>query len=93
MAIQLLVENGIKHGISELPKGGEIRIISKLINNQLVVEVRNTGKIQNKNKGTGIGINNIVERLKLVFGKNTEFSLKNIENNMVSAKFIVPLNV
>ncbi len=92
MAIQLLVENAIKHGISELPKGGEIRISTRLMNDQLIVEVKNTGKIQNKNKGTGIGINNIVDRLKLVFGVNTEFSLKNTEDNMVSAKFIVPIN-
>lgn len=92
MAIQLLVENAIKHGISELPKGGEIRIITRLTNDQLVVEVKNTGRIQSKNKGTGIGLNNIAERLKLVFGVNTEFSLNNTEDNMVSAKFVVPIN-
>ncbi len=91
MAIQLLVENAIKHGISELPKGGEIRISSLLIDNHLVVEVKNTGRIANKNSGTGIGLNNIAERLRLVFGTNTEFTLKNVENNMVSAKFTVPL--
>lgn len=92
MAIQLLVENAIKHGISEIPKGGEIIISTKLSNDHLMVEVRNTGRIQSKNKGTGIGLNNIAERLKLVFEVNTEFSLKNTEDNMVSAKFIVPIN-
>lgn len=92
MAIQLLVENAIKHGISELPKGGEIRISSKLRRSKLVVEVKNTGRIQYKNKGTGIGLNNIAERLRLVFGTNTEFSLRNTEDNMVSAKFVVPVN-
>jgi len=92
MAIQLLVENAIKHGISELPKGGEIRISSRLIDDHLVVEVKNTGRIESKSKGTGIGVNNIVERLKLVFGTNTKFSLQNIEDNMVSAKFSVPIN-
>jgi len=92
MAIQLLVENAIKHGISELQKGGEIRISTCLKRDKLVVEVKNTGKIQNKNTGTGIGLNNISERLKLVFGTNTEFSLKNTEDNMVSAKFTVPIN-
>ena len=93
MSIQLLVENAIKHGISELPKGGEIKISSALLKDQLVVEVKNTGRIQNKKKEMGIGLNNIVERLKLLFGVDTEFDLKNIEDNMVSAKFIVPINI
>ena len=93
MAIQLLVENAIKHGISELPKGGEIRISTKVRKSQLIVEVKNTGRIQYKNKGTGIGLTNIAERLKLVFGTDTEFNLRNTEDNMVSAKFVVPLNV
>jgi len=92
MAIQLLVENAIKHGISELPKGGEIRIRTSLSGDQLVVEVQNTGRIQSKNSGTGIGLNNIAERLRLVFGRETKFSLSNTGHNMVSAKFVLPLN-
>jgi len=92
MAIQILVENAIKHGISELPAGGEIRISSQCLNDTLIVEVRNTGSLQSGIKGTGIGVKNVSERLGLLFGKLTSFTLENTNDNMVSAKFIIPIN-
>ena len=91
MAIQILVENAIKHGISVLPKGGQIRINTSLLEDNLVVEVRNSGQLHNNTKGTGIGIKNVSERLGLLFGKLSSFSLENTNDNMVCAKLIVPL--
>lgn len=92
MAIQILVENAIKHGISNLPKGGMIRINTTLVDNSLVVEVVNSGQLQTRTSGTGIGIKNVSERLSLLFGQLSSFSLENVNDNTVSAKFIVPLN-
>lgn len=92
MAVQILVENAIKHGISELPKGGEIRISTQCKENTLIVEVRNTGRLHNAVKGTGIGVKNVSERLGLLFGKLSTFTLENTSDNMVSAKFIIPIS-
>ncbi|MEO1053758.1 MAG: histidine kinase [Bacteroidota bacterium] len=92
MAIQLLVENAIKHGISDLPDGGEIRISSHLNDNTLIVEVQNTGQLKEKVTGTGIGLKNASDRLKLIFGKLSDLKISNQGNNMVSAKFTIPLN-
>ncbi len=93
MSVQLLVENAIKHGISELAEGGEIRITCELNKEELDVRVTNTGKLNNvtKNESTGIGIKNARERLQFLYGKNATFSLKNLENNMVEARFIIPI--
>ena len=91
MAIQILVENAIKHGISQLSKGGLIHIITALEKDQLVVEVLNTGQIKSRSDSTGIGVKNVAERLDLLFGKMASFSLNNNNNNMVSAKFAIPL--
>jgi len=91
MAIQILVENAIKHGISELTKGGQVRIRTSLAGNSLVVEVTNSGQLHSKTRGTGIGIKNVSERLVLLFGQLSSFTLENTNDNMVSAKFIVPL--
>ncbi|MTI39227.1 sensor histidine kinase [Fulvivirga lutimaris] len=91
MAVQLLVENAIKHGISNLPKGGIINVKSYLDDDALVVEVINTGQINNISKGTGIGLKNASDRLKLIFGKLSDLEIKNLNEEMVQAKFKIPL--
>lgn len=91
MAIQLLVENAIKHGISLLPNGGEIEIMSRLEEDNLVVEVINTGQLQEKNTEiTGIGLQNAAERLKLLFGQLATLSVVNKDEHHVEASFTVP---
>lgn len=91
MAVQLLVENAIKHGISNLPEGGEISIKSKLENDTLVVEVLNTGQLNSQKKGTGIGLKNASDRLQLLFGKISNLEISNLNNSMVRASFKIPL--
>lgn len=90
MAIQLLVENAIKHGISLLPNGGEIRIATHLNDGNLIVEVINTGQLENVRSVTGIGLNNAAERLRLLFGQLAKLTVENIDDKTVSARFSVP---
>ena len=92
MAIQLLVENAIKHGISNLPEGGLINIKSSVVEDTLVVEVINTGQLGSSSEGTGIGLKNASERLKLLFGKLSDLKIRNLDDNYVSARFTIPLN-
>ncbi len=91
MAIQLLVENAIKHGIATLPRGGRVHIRSSLENNTLLVEVINTGQLKHGINGTGIGLKNASERLKLLFGKLSDLTIKNLDENNVLASFSIPL--
>ncbi len=91
MAIQLLVENAIKHGISNLPKGGRVHIRTSLENNNLLVEVINSGQLKDGVTGTGIGLKNASERLKLLFGKLSNLTIKNMDESHVLASFSIPL--
>lgn len=91
MAIQLLVENAIKHGISNLPRGGRVHIRTSLENDSLLVEVINTGQLKQGVSGTGIGLKNASERLKLLFGKLSDLSIQNLDENNVLASFSIPL--
>ncbi len=91
MAIQLLVENAIKHGISQLPQGGVINVRSYLNNNKLIVEVINTGQLKQGVQGTGIGLKNASDRLKLLFGKLSDLSIQNLNDEFVSASFSIPV--
>lgn len=92
MAIQLLVENAIKHGISNLPEGGHIHIRSSLVDDELMVEVINSGQLKEGINGTGIGLKNASDRLKLLFGKLSNLTIRNMDEHYVSAKFSIPLN-
>jgi len=90
MSVQLLVENAIKHGIAQQPDGGEVRVRAHRVEGRLAIEVVNTGQL--KVNGPGIGLTNAMERLKLLFGQQTEFSLQNQSAQTVAARFSIPLD-
>ncbi len=73
-SMQMLVENAIKHGISNLVNGGAIIIQTKKENENVVISVSNSGKIRGT-VDTGIGIENTKRRLALQFKNSAEFEL------------------
>ncbi len=90
MIIQLLVENGVKHGIANLKEGGKITLDIENIENELSIRVRNTGKLRIAQESTQLGLKNIRQRLGLLYGKKATFSLKE-ESNEVLADIKIPL--
>lgn len=85
MVIQLLVENAIKHGISNLKKGGVIMLNIKKEKEHLVIEVRNTGKLKIAEDSTQLGLKNIQQRLNLLYADRASFNLNEISNEVVAA--------
>lgn len=78
MILQLLIENAIKHGISQQMNGGELFINVSNKNNNIHIQVKNTGSLSKKNtleKSLGIGLNNIRERLKLLYNNNANLTI------------------
>ncbi|SED59295.1 Histidine kinase [Tenacibaculum sp. MAR_2010_89] len=90
MLIQMLVENAIKHGISNIKHGGKISVIAKVVNNLLLIKVINSGTLQSNKRGTQVGIQNIKKRLDLLYDKKATFSLHQEEKNVV-ATIQIPL--
>lgn len=81
--LQLLVENAIKHGISQRKKGGEVLILVYPEQEWTVIEVKNSGTMQEK-VDLGVGLTNIRKRLLLQYGrKNASFTLNQIEGEEV----------
>ena len=73
MLLQPLVENSIKHGLSPKVEGGMIRVRSRIENGRLHLLVEDDGVgIPEPKLATlfeqGIGISNVNERLKVLFG-------------------------
>ncbi len=95
MLLQLCVENAIKHGISQLPEGGTIKISASRIQNQLRLSISNpipqTAQVQGitENQNNGVGLRNIRDRLKLLYPKaaknqKADFDLDIDRNNQIA---------
>ena len=73
-SLQTLVENAIKHGISNLIEGGTITIQTSQNEHSLIITVLNSGEIKG-NVDLGIGIENTKRRLALQFKDSAELTL------------------
>ncbi len=91
MMLQTLVENAIKHGISKNISGGTIKVVSKFVNNHHEIIVRNTGRLHGFMNSEGFGISSTQSRLKLMFGGDAAFSIKDVNGSEVEAKIIMPV--
>ncbi|QWP76666.1 histidine kinase [Lysobacter sp. K5869] len=63
MALQLLVENAIKHGIARTPGGGELSLRVRGDGGRLRIEVANPGKIEAESVRRGVGLAYLRTRL------------------------------
>lgn len=91
LSIQSLVENAIKHGISQLPGGGFIHINVSRTDDHMLVSVENTGTLTN-DLHKGIGLSNLEDRLILQFNGKASFQLIQENDQSVIAIFKTPLS-
>lgn len=98
LMIQTLCENGIKHGISRLPTGGELHVKSVLCDGTLRLEIRNSGTLalagssaEAGSSTDGTGVRNTRQRLLLLYGEKASFDLKKISEGFVSAEVVIPV--
>ena len=93
MMLQTLVENAIKHGISKQMKGGVIKIVSDVKDNQHELLVQNTGHLNGYAKhGGGFGISSTKDRLNLLYGEKASFEIKQLDASLVEAKVLMPID-
>jgi len=92
LMIQTLVENGIKHGISKLTEGGLIHMKTEVDKNYLKIQIRNSGQYVNgaKSHGGGLGIENTIQRLKLIYGNEASFRILTEKNGFVLTEIVIP---
>ena len=92
LMIQTLVENGIKHGISKLQRGGEISVSTEVKDSILNIQIRNNGQLphQRLNGTKGFGVANTKQRLKLLYGNKATFKIENEDENTVLTEIRIP---
>ena len=86
----------MKHGISKLPDGGEIRIAAKNHGGQLQIEISDNGPGLSK-KGTlpsiGLGLRNTRERLESLYGQDQRLDLLSLPGGGTTVHVRIPFLV
>ena len=92
MMVQGLVENAIKHGLEPKPEGGTLTVKAEIVHGQLVVTVTDTGVGfgQADTAGTGTGLANIRERLRLLYGDGARLDVSSPEGGGTQARLTLP---
>ncbi|NMM47140.1 sensor histidine kinase [Marinigracilibium pacificum] len=93
MMVQTLVENGIKHGISNLINGGCISIKAFKKNTHLILEIINSGQLPKYpvTRAKGHGLANTRERLDLLYSGKATFKIANYGEDKVITSIKLPL--
>jgi two-component system LytT family sensor kinase len=95
MVLQPLVENSIKHGFSRKVGGGRILIRSRLDNGLAIIEVEDDGTGMSEERlstalGGGIGLSNVNERLRVIYGEGYGLKLTSRPGRGTSARIEIP---
>ncbi len=100
MLLQPLVENSIKHGLSPKIDGGSIHIRSRVKDSQLMIDVEddgvgmgagNLGEHPTGAGRTGIGMANVVERLKVLYGDSAAMIVESRQGRGTAIRLRLPI--
>ena len=75
------VENAFKHGLREETGEGFIHIVISLVEDELFVEIRNSKPLQANEAKPGIGLQNVLKRLEMLYPGKQQVDIR--EDNRV----------
>jgi two-component system LytT family sensor kinase len=95
MILQPLVENSIKHGLERKIGEGCITISTRLRDRYIVIEVHDDGLGMTEEGlqqafGEGIGLSNVNERLRVIYGAGCQLKLRSIPGEGTWASVEIP---
>jgi two-component system LytT family sensor kinase len=96
MLLQPLVENSIKHGLAPKVGEGRITIRSERRNGHAIIDVIDDGvgvdpqQADHVKTGSGIGLRNVNERLKVIYGANYQLQLDSVPGQGTCARVVIP---
>lgn len=95
LILQPLVENALRHGISDNVSGGTLRITSRIDNGTVFLRVLDDGssvKDSAPTAGLGIGLKNVNDRIQKRFGKEFGVRLSAEPGSGTCAEITLPFN-
>ncbi|MGB6267171.1 MAG: histidine kinase, partial [Candidatus Acidiferrales bacterium] len=95
MLLQPMVENSIKHGLSPRLEGGEILLRTRRRDGRLTIEIEDNGMGITPERlaevyGGGIGISNVHERLRLLYGDQFKMDIRSQEGRGTQIHIEIP---
>lgn len=95
MLLQPIVENSIKHGIEPKLGEGRITIRSSRAEGHVIIDVTDNGvgvsrEQASRVKGSGIGLRNVNERLRVIYGSNYQLQLDSVPGEGTCARIVIP---
>lgn len=100
MLLQPLVENSIKHGLASKIEGGSIFLRSRMSDAHLILEVEDDGVGMGAASflerpsglgGTGIGMANVAERMKVLYGETARMTIDSREGKGTLVRLRLPV--
>ena len=96
LLLQPLVENSIKHAVSQAINGGSIAIAASVSGQKLSLSVADDGPGLDlhpggKRSGSGVGLVNCRERLREIYGDEQSFVLGTNEPHGLTITIVIPL--
>jgi sensor histidine kinase YesM len=81
LVLQMLVENAIKHGLDNIREGGKLKISAEENKQKIIFKVINDIPYESNDlvESTGIGLSNIKQRLRLLYGNNGQLVIDKTE--------------
>ncbi|MGH9688908.1 MAG: sensor histidine kinase [Candidatus Acidiferrales bacterium] len=95
MLLQPIVENAIKHGLAPRLAGGQIHLRTLRRDGRLSIEIEDNGMGMSQERllevyGGGIGISNVHERLRLLYGDQFEMRIRSREGEGTQIHINIP---
>ena len=84
--IQPLVENAVKHGISNAVDGGEIKVIISKQSGETIISVLDSGPSFPNDLNPGFGIQSIYDKLEILYPDKFEMTFSNSPQKQVTIK-------
>lgn len=95
LIIQPLVENSIKHGIARVSREGSITVhVQRAGEGRMIISIQDNGKGENLPEhelfGKGIGLRNVKERLRELFGADHRLNIRTTLDNGFTIEIEIP---
>jgi two-component system sensor histidine kinase LytS len=96
LTVQPLVENAVKHGIGDLPEGGQITLSAAVEDGRLNIAIADTGAGLPSAPlpqlfERGVGLSNINERLSALYGEQSRLRIDSRPGQGATVSFAIPL--
>ena len=95
MLLQPIIENAIKHGLAPRLEGGEIHLRTRRHDGRLLIDIEDNGIGISPQRlrevyGGGIGISNVHERLRLLYGEQFKMDIRSQEGEGTQIHIEIP---